>query len=204
MPAQGRLFWSIVAVTWAVGIASGMLLLAWHDSSPGAVQHAPEVWPADSRISLSAEVPTLLMFAHPRCPCTRASLGELEEIVARWGDAASYWVIFYKPHSADDRWATTDLYDTAARIPGVQVMLDVDGREAQRFDALTSGQTLLYNPRGELCFAGGITFARGHAGDSDGRSSIESILARKGPATSETPTYGCPILLPGARDQREN
>ena len=52
------------------------------------------------------------------------------------------------------------------------MLRDDDGAEARRFGAETSGQTLLYDARGALAFSGGITGARGHAGDNAGRASL--------------------------------
>jgi hypothetical protein len=81
-------------------------------------------------------------------------------------------------------------------MPGVHVLRDIDGAEARRFQAMTSGQTLLYDAAGRLQFSGGITIAKGHSGDNQGRSSIESLLSDVGSDTRATPVYGCPIQTP--------
>ncbi len=195
--ARWRFMWTALACLWAVGIGGGMFLLARHDGSPGGAARAPEHWPSDSQISRDGRRPTLIMFAHPRCPCTRASLGELEKLVARRPDGATCWVVYFEPTDADREWQTTDFPAAASVIPGVHVIRDVDGREARRFGAQTSGQTLLYDSGGTLRFSGGMTFARGHAGDNDGRASIESLLANGASEVSQTPVFGCPILVPG-------
>jgi hypothetical protein len=117
----------------------------------------------------------------------------LEKIVARFQGSVTPWVVFFKPTGSDDRWDQTDLRATAAAIPGTHVVSDLGGVEARRFNATTSGETLLYSDRGELLFNGGITLARGHAGDNAGRSAIESSLSGAAPACSQTPTFGCPI-----------
>ena len=194
---RGHFVWTALACLWAGGIAGGMLMLARHDGLPGRAAHAPEHWPSDSQIPLDDQRPTLIMFAHPRCPCTRASLGELERLVARRPDGATCWVVYFEPPDADQDWEASDFPAAASAIPGVHVIRDVDGREARRFGATTSGQTLLYDSDGTLRFAGGMTFARGHAGDNDGRASIESLLADGASEVSQTPVFGCPILVPG-------
>ena len=43
---------------------------AWPEPKP------PEPWPAAGALQLSTAGKTLVMFVHPHCPCTRASLGE--------------------------------------------------------------------------------------------------------------------------------
>jgi hypothetical protein len=195
-----RLGWLTAGCLWLGGIGAGLTLLAWHAAAVGNSGPAPRRWPTASHIPLSDHTQTLIMFAHPRCPCTRASLGELEKILARCPDNVTPWVVFFKPSGTPETWDQTDQWFAAAAIPGVHVLRDVDGVEARLFNAMTSGQTLLYSPAGELLFDGGTTFARGHAGDNAGRSAIESLLNNSTPDTRQTPVYGCPIIIPSERN----
>ena len=82
----------------------------------------------------------------------------------------------------------------AALIPGVRPVEDLDGREALRFGAVTSGQTLLYDVSGRLLFNGGITAARGHAGTNDGRDAVLSLLANGSSLRHTTRVFGCSLL----------
>lgn len=113
--------------------------------------------------------------------------------MARFPRAVAPWVVFFKPLGSDDSWDQTDLRTTAAAIPGVHVVSDVDGVEARRFHATTSGQTMLFDNQGNLSFNGGITQARGHAGDNAGRFAIESNLAGSASDCRGTSVFGCPI-----------
>jgi hypothetical protein len=175
-------------------------MLVMYANSAGPALQVPPQWPLDTKIRLSERGATLILFAHPRCPCTRASLGELEKIVARCQGSVTPWVVFFKPAGSDESWDQTDLRKTAAAIPGVHVVSDLDGVEARCFNAITSGQTLLYNDQGELLFTGGITSARGHAGDNAGASAIESHLTDTVPTLGQTPVFGCPIAVsPGQK-----
>jgi hypothetical protein len=183
-----------LVVIWLSAVLTGLVVLWRYEATPGSTGTPQASWPADSTIEPHASLPTLVMFAHPRCPCTRASLEELAKLLARNRNSVNAWVVFYRPTGADDSWDQTDQCQTARSIPGVHVASDVDGREAKLFHARTSGQTLLYGPDGKLLFSGGITAARGHAGDNDGRSAIEAILSKSPPSTRETPVYGCPII----------
>ena len=70
----------------------------------GERQEAPAHWPADSQIALSRRGATLMLFAHPHCPCTRATLGELEKIVARCPGSVTIWVLFLEPAGCDASW----------------------------------------------------------------------------------------------------
>jgi hypothetical protein len=179
---------------WLGAIGAGFGALAWYDNSPAAPERFLAEWPSGSAIHCSEHGTTLVLFAHPRCPCTRASLGELEKIVAHCQPAVTPWVVFFKPEGAQGDWEQTDLWSTAGAIPGVHVMSDPGGEEARRFHVTTSGQTLLYNAQGELLFSGGITFARGHAGDNAGRNAIESYCMGNSPGYHQTPVFGCPII----------
>ncbi len=70
---------------------------------------------------------------------------------------------------------------------------DVDGHEAQRFHAHTSGETLLYNASGKLLFQGGITGRRGHEGDNAGRAACLSLLTSERAPLSHAPVFGCAL-----------
>ena len=78
-------------------------------------------------------------------------------MVAQSGGTIHPHVVFFKPSGTAEDWEQTDLWKSAAAIPGVAVSIDVDGAEAQRFQATTSGHTLLYDAEGKLLFSGGIT-----------------------------------------------
>jgi hypothetical protein len=197
-----RLRWIVVSFVWFVVVVTGLSLLAQYNTTAGALGSAPSSWPQESRIQLSEQGCTLVMFAHPKCPCTRASLGELAKILTRCPNAVTTHVVFFKPADTPETWDQTDQWLTAANMPGVQVIRDIDGVEARLFQAATSGQTLLYNSSGELLFNGGITLARGHAGDNPGRGAIESYLVGAVGDVRQTPVFGCQILqLRSAQDQ---
>jgi len=102
-------------------------------------------------------------------------------------------VIFYVPADSNEDWAHTDLWKAATKIPDVRLTADPDGNIARQFGARTSGQTLLYDLHGKLAFSGGITAARGHSGDNDGRDSIVALLLGKTPIRHITPVFGCAL-----------
>ena len=131
-----------------------------YDNTPGSAGQAPAGWPAASRIQRTPGQATLVMVAHPKCPCTRATLEELTALMAQSTGKVTAHVLFFKPADAGDEWAQTALWRTAAAIPGVTVSADAGGVEAKRFGGETSGDTFLYNADGRLAFHGGITAAR--------------------------------------------
>jgi hypothetical protein len=137
---------------------------------------------------------TVVVLAHPRCPCTRASLAELARLTARIGEVAETWVLFADP--TDVSWEESDLWRTAQAIPGVRVLADPGGDVAHAFGAFTSGQVLVYDRDGALVFDGGITPARGHEGDSVGRNTIVAHLLGGEEGSADAAVFGCSLENP--------
>ncbi len=181
-------------VLWALIVGTGLWVLWDYENSPGASAKPPLLWPADSRIQRASDRATLVMIAHPHCPCTRASIGELDSLMAHGQGRLTAYVLFLKPAGFSDEWEKTDLWQNAANIPGVRAIIDDDGIEARRLNAATSGQTVLYDAEGRLLFSGGITGSRGHSGDNAGRSAILSLVNTGAAARSETFVFGCPLF----------
>ena len=188
-----KLAW-IAAAAWLAAVAGGFAFLWRYKSTPapgGAL--APERWPAASAVARAPDRATLLLFAHPRCVCTRASVAELARMMARFHDRVEARVLFWTPADAPRDWNATDLWTSAARIPGVTVLRDEGGREASRFAVATSGGVVLYDAFGRLLFRGGITAARGHEGDSFGQERIASLLTTGAADRADAPVFGCAL-----------
>ena len=103
------------------------------------------------------------------------------------------YVLFYTPSQAESDWQKSELRQSAAQIPGVTVLSDVDGAEAQRFGAETSGHTFVFDRDGHLLFNGGITASRGHSGNNVGENAVISFIAEQAATRSETLVFGCSI-----------
>jgi hypothetical protein len=194
-------------VLWLCVISSGLWILWGYENSPGVGAKAPGSWPADSRIQRATDRATLVMLAHPHCPCTRASIGELALLMAHSQGRVTAYVLFLKPAGFSDEWEKSDLWQSAAAIPGVNVVMDDGGIEARRFHAATSGQTMLYDADGRLRFSGGITGSRGHSGDNAGRSAIISLVNTGAAESAETAVFGCQLFgekseCQGSKDAR--
>ena len=179
---------------WLLAVGTGLALLWSYENSPGTGAAPPAGWPSDSGIQRVAGLPTLVMLAHPHCPCTRASIGELDSLMAHCEGRLAAYVLFLKPEDVPGGWEKSDLWYKAASIPGVTVMADEAGIEALRFHAATSSHTLLYDSEGRLLFSGGITGSRGHSGDNAGRGAIESLVNRSLSGRAETLVFGCTLL----------
>jgi hypothetical protein len=188
-----KLAW-LGAAAWLAAVGGGFAFLWSYKSTPGPAQRsAPARWPAASALAPSAQRATLLLFAHPRCVCTRATMAELARMMARFHDRVDATVLFWTPRDAPPDWSSGDLWSSARRIPGVQVRSDLDGREASRFAVATSGGVVLYDAGGRLLFQGGITSARGHEGDSFGQERIASLLTTGAADRADAPVFGCAL-----------
>jgi hypothetical protein len=177
----------------------GFTQLWRYEGAAGTAAAAPMAWPAGSHLVPSGGWPTLVVAMHPQCPCSRATVEELAKLMATCHERLNATVLMIRPKGFPRGWEQTDLWRSAAAIPGVTVLADEDGIEARRYGAETSGQALLYSTDGRLLFAGGITDSRGHIGDNAGRSTTESLVINKGVSTqpdvvARTPVFGCPLF----------
>ena len=180
-------------LAWLVTAAAGSWAMMRYENAPGSAGDPPRAWPPDSQIARAFDRPTLVMLAHPHCPCTRASIGELAKLIARCPAKARSYVLFTKPSDTNQGWEKSDLWQSAAAIPGVVVMRDDGGVEARRFGVATSGETLLFDAAGNLRFAGGITISRGHFGDNPGRDALTALLSSGETNRSRTAVFGCAL-----------
>jgi hypothetical protein len=183
----------VAMALWLGTVCFGVHLLWRYKSTPGVAAAAPLTWPARTRLKRAQHGLTLLMFAHPRCSCTRASLEELSRLIAPQRDALRTTVLFALPEGTDESWRRSDTVQRAQRLSGVEVRMDDDGFEAHQFGSATSGQVLLYDRAGRLLFSGGITGSRGHEGDNLGRARVAALIHGATPDRNASPVFGCAL-----------
>src|SRR4051794_6488145 len=154
MPMPRRRVIAFVAgAAWAVAVAVGLGRLWTYEGTPGAAARPPAAWPDGTTVPRPAREagrPGLVLLAHPRGPCSRATGAELARLVADCRGRLTATVLVIRPAGVPDGWEQTDLWAAAAAIPGVTVVADPGGVEARRFGAATSGQALLYAADGRL------------------------------------------------------
>lgn len=186
----------LLLAVWSALLGGGFWRLFMYANTPGAAAFAHPQWPADTLLSRGKKIPTLLVFAHPHCPCSEASIGELERLIPHIKGKVKVFVVFFKPNNQSNDWAKERLWEKAQVIPEVNLVLDTGGAEATRFDAKTSGQAFLYDSNGTLVFNGGITPARGHGGDNLGRDSILDFVDTGKTDIPKTSVFGCALKNP--------
>lgn len=183
---------TIFFLFWLTAIGTGIWNLARYANEPGQQALPPADFPSIG-ISGDPAKPVLVMLAHPRCPCTRASLVQLSELMARHGANLNAFVLFYQPSSEDAGWSRGELWQMAEDIPHVTVRADFDAAATRLLGAHTSGQTLVYSAQGKLIFKGGITAGRGHSGENSGRRAIEELLEKGSTEKKSSFVFGCAI-----------
>ncbi|MGH9218165.1 MAG: RedB protein [Vicinamibacterales bacterium] len=191
---QKTLWISVAATVWLACVVAGLSVVWSYENGAGVAATPSAQWPAASRLVPASDRPTLVFVAHPQCTCTRASLGELAEALARTATPPRTYVVFIKPSSMPDGWEKSGLWSAAGHLPNTTIVRDDDGREAESFGAATSGQTFVYDAAGTLQFSGGITASRAHAGDNDGRASVVALLNRLEKKRASTNVYGCSLF----------
>jgi hypothetical protein len=179
---------------WIVVACAGLVVILNYEMRAGVAASPPARWPPSSRLPRTAGRATLVIFLHPHCPCSRASIEELDRLLADVHDFVTVHALFLKPRGASSDWEATDLWQRVASIPDVHLTRDDAGIEASVFDAATSGQVVLYDAEDRLIFSGGITPSRGHSGDNDGRATIRALLTGDRPRVRDrTPIFGCSL-----------
>src|SRR5688500_11914448 len=136
---RNRVILFLSGIVWLSVVSVGLWVLWGYENTPGIAGEPPRQWPAASRIQLSQDHATLVVLAHPHCPCTRASVGELASIMAHSQGRVRAYVLFITPSGSSNDWEQTDLWQSASDIPGVHVVKDSEGIEAHLFNAGTSG-----------------------------------------------------------------
>lgn len=178
---------------WIAALTAGFGAAATYVATPAPPATSAATWPVDADVPPPGR-PTLLLFAHPRCPCTRATFVELGELLARAPRDVDVHVRFFAPADGARDWEEGDTWRAARAVPRASVALDVDGREAARFGVGASGHVLVYGADGALRFSGGITAGRGHVGDNAGlRAALAALDDDGGRSRATTNVYGCSL-----------
>ncbi len=150
-----------------------------------AYEQRPGEIPDPTAVSVSSRSPTgswrVMMFVHPHCPCSQASVQELRRLLHQLAgtvaDSSVQAVVFVvRPPDAPVGWEEGELLRDLSTWREVSVALDCGGQEAKRWKATTSGHVIVLDPQGWVRFRGGITSGRGRQGNSLGSQRIVQMI----------------------------
>jgi len=183
--------WTCGLVLWLPTVGLGLYWLERYEAAAGARMESPAAWPADTGLKLVPHRLTLVLVLHPRCPCSRVTVGHLADLLARHPDRVSAAILLYQPE------AEPAVADAVAGLPiEATVIRDPEARLAQQFGAVTSGHVLLFRANGRLAFSGGLTRGRGQEGDNPGRQALLRCLEGADGDPLHTAVFGCPLTSP--------
>lgn len=192
-PSDALPAWAVLLLClWSVLVGSLLLWLGYYSMQEG--DRGVVVREVENQPGLVAH-----FFLHPQCPCSAASVEELDRLITRLGGKSDLHLIahVFEPANASHDWAASAMVARLRRMPGMQVRMDPLGKQGETLGVKSSGHLLIYRD-GLLRFSGGITAMRGHAGRST--SAQAAYLALMGQdeinATIEVDwlVFGCPIL----------
>jgi hypothetical protein len=107
---------AIAFILWLSLACAGIASLWLYSAAPGKDGSPPDRWPLSSSLRRAPEASTLVMFVHPKCPCSRASISELAVLLAHSAGNLHAQVIFLKPQGKEDAWTHTDLWYAASAV----------------------------------------------------------------------------------------
>jgi hypothetical protein len=176
---------------WFAAAAWGMKWMSDYSLTPGEAGFPAAAWPT-GEIRRGEGLHTLVVGLHPECPCSRATLAELDRVLLEAGEALEVIVIFDDTNPLAPA-RNSVLYRQATQLPRTRVTCVTSVTELERFDFRTSGETRLYRPDGTLVFRGGITASRGHEGENAGTAAVVTHARAELCGTSATPVFGCAL-----------
>lgn len=197
-PADTRLALGAAVAAWAVLAVTLFAWVAHEKLSEGNRGPSPPHWPSDSALVRAGGKRTVVMFLHPECPCSRASLDELNLVMndARAAENTETLIVFYNLGTPAAPNVESGTWTQARRVPTATRVIDLDRTEAARFGARTSGFVVAYDVDSTLLYSGGLTDSRGHQGDNVGRRSLLALLQHTPALATERPVYGCALEEP--------
>jgi len=170
-----------------------------YESEPGPAQNAPANWPADSALGGFSGRHTVLVFLHPFCTCSEATLSELDRFLT-WNAAPAangeldVTVVISLAGKLDPSDRESAIVKRVQSTKQAKVFFDHGGVETRRFGAETSGFVAAYGPDGRLQFAGGITGGRGVTGENSSLRALQSAIWNRQPASFARLVFGCSLL----------
>ncbi|MES1147283.1 MAG: hypothetical protein ABUL49_00870 [bacterium] len=187
--AISRLGQVLLVPGWIMAVGAGLWTFYSYANTPGKPAQA-----ATTAATAEQVRPHAVMYIHPKCPCTTASLESYHLLVDKLYKTCDFSIVCVVPPGAEKGFADSSNWSTAKAMPHVTATLDQNGALAKAAGAKTSGQVFLFGANGKLAFEGGVTPGRGMEGDSDGATKFSAALTKPVLAAAHAKVFGCPLF----------
>lgn len=119
----------------------------------------------------------IILFAHPECPCTLASIRELKNLAVKYNFEPL--VVFSELKNIENSLKVigNELNDNKTIVKKLKItsIIDENNEIIKKHNFQTSGFTLLFDNYYNLIYTGGVTPYRGHIGESDLHKYLKKI-----------------------------
>ncbi len=183
----------VVYTIWIGLLLIGHTVLFEYELTAGPLSNSKRIFPDKGSVQLTHSRQNLILFLHPACPCSVATVDEFRDLMRQGEKDSVGTVVFFMPHGKEGEWSMLPIITSVRRIPNVSILFDADSSQADLFGATTSGHVFLYDGRGILQFSGGITGSRGHTGDNQYFELAKKTILCKSPKYTTTPVFGCSL-----------
>jgi hypothetical protein len=178
------------AALWTAGLLVALVgFTLWAAREEQKASAKSRNWPEGAPLTLDPARLTLLLFVHPQCRGTEATLQTLAHVMEHCAGHANVTIMLYEDPALLAHWKGSPIKSEAESIPGATVREDHLGEAASFFDVKTSGSALIFAPDGTLLYRGGITPGLGQVGDGE-------VLQRwllDGQGVRHEPVFGAPL-----------
>ena len=195
--------WSAGVLLWLAMIGYGFFLLFQHDTSALEPQALDSIVASDIQdVSWVSEVDlrpasgkfNLIVAIHPKCPCTRNTLAEIERIQARFVEKCELTFLVTlpggKPEEEIEQWRNSGTVQLATSMPNAAVWFEDANELTTRLGLNSSGAVVVLDELGQIRFAGGITAGRSCAMENPGSQAVVRILRGDEQPLISTPVFG--------------
>lgn len=136
------------------------------------------------------EYPLTLLFLHPECPCSDASIYEITQM-QKLNSEMNFKIIISYPKNTYNKWVSSNRAKRQLlKNKSIELIDDKNNVLSDAFGASTSGVTLIFKEENNLVFAGGITPSRGHLGRTIAHEIIKEASLF---SFTKNEVYGCSI-----------
>lgn len=135
---------------------------------------------------------SLILFLHPRCSCSRATLHELSKVLRKSTNSPRVTIVMYCPNGKPDAWIEGPNDRLARKLDPHEFVIDA-GQLFQQNGIVDSGHVLCFDRSGTIRFSGGVTGSRSHEGSNQASAALRRILNGEGESCIEFPVFGCSI-----------